>query len=146
VLLPNPNDEYRQMMWVKSIYPMAGKLGVKMRMPSITTRTRVAHEAAAWARAQGKDDIMNEALFRAYFERSADIGNVDVVVALAKEAALDSDALRASLTRHEHLHEVLADEEQAQRYDLSGVPAFICNGKGLIGVQNEEALRKLVVG
>ncbi len=132
------------MMWVKSIYPMAGKLGVKMRMPSITTRTRLAHEAAAWAKTQGQNDRMNEALFRAYFEKSRDIGQIDVLASIAKDLGFDEQALRDSLTRHDNLSEVLADEEQAKQYGLSGVPAFICNGRALIGVQSVESLSKLI--
>jgi len=132
------------MMWVKSIYPMAGRLGVKMRMPSIATRTRLAHEAAAWARLHGAGDAMNEALFRAYFERSEDIGTVEVLVNLAKGLSLDSEGLRNSLITHDHLSDVLSDESLAQNYGLTGVPAFICNGRGLVGVQTTDALRKLI--
>ena len=149
VPLPNPNDEYRQMMWVKSIYPMAGRLGVKMRMPSRATRTRLAHEAAAWARSAGIGEPMNDALFRAYFERSEDIGDPEVLVRLAADiqgGTGDAQSLRESLSRHDHLPAVLADEQLAGQYGLSGVPAFICSGKGLVGVQDVDSLARLVSG
>ena len=132
------------MAWTQSIYPMAGKLGIAMRMPSIATRTRLAHEAGAWARAQGQADAMNSAIFRAYFERSADIGNVEVLAGLAAGIGLDAGALRTALTTQSHLQEVIADEEQAERYGLTGVPAFIWNGHGLVGVQTEKSLEQLL--
>jgi predicted DsbA family dithiol-disulfide isomerase len=132
------------MMWVKSIYPMAARLGVKMRMPKRATRTRLSHETAAWARSVGIGEQMNDALFRAYFERSENIGDPEVLARLAAELDADAAALQESLARHDHLPEVLADEQRAAEYGLSGVPAFICNGKGLVGVQDVDSLARLI--
>jgi predicted DsbA family dithiol-disulfide isomerase len=132
------------MRWVQSVHPLAAKLGVKMRMPSVVPRTRLAHEAAAWARAKGQADAMHDAIFRAFFERSEDIGQIDVLAALAAGAGLDAADLQNSLTLHSHLPKVLADEQQAQNYGLTGVPAFIWNGKGLVGVQTDKNLERLV--
>ena len=77
---------------------MAAKLGVKMRMPSVVPRTRLAHEAAAWARSKGQADIMHDAIFRAFFERSEDIGRTEVLADLAAGIGLDSADLKNSLT------------------------------------------------
>ncbi len=123
---------------------MAAKLGVMMRMPGIAARTRLAHEAAAWAREQGKADAMTDAIFRAYFEKSRDIGNAEVLATLATSIGLDANALNSALASHAHLQEVLDDEAQAQTYGLTGVPAFIWNGHGLVGVQTEKALVGLI--
>ena len=132
------------MMWIRSIQPMASKLGVTMRMPSIAPRTRLAHEAAAWARAEGQAEAMNEAIFRAYFEKSLDIGSPEVLAELARGIGLNAGDLGNSLTFHDRLPEVLADETQAQEYGLTGVPAFIWNGHGLVGVQTEKSLLQLI--
>jgi len=132
------------MRWVQSVQPMAAKLGVKMRMPSVVPRTRLAHEAAAWARANGQADALHDAIFRAFFERSADIGQIEVLADLAANVGLDSADLKHSLALHTHLPEVLADEQQAQNYGLTGVPAFIWNGRGLVGVQTDKNLERLV--
>jgi predicted DsbA family dithiol-disulfide isomerase len=123
---------------------MAAKLGVKMRMPSVVPRTRLAHEAAAWARAKGQADAMHDAIFRAFFERSEDLGQIEVLMDLAAGIGLDAADLKNSLTLHTHLPEVLADEQQAQKYGLTGVPAFIWNGHGLVGVQTDKNLERLV--
>ena len=123
---------------------MAAKLGVKMRMPSVVPRTRLAHEAAAWARAKGHADAMHDAIFRAFFERSEDIGQIGVLADLAAGIGLDAAELKNSLTLHTHLPEVLADEQQTQNYGLTGVPAFIWNGRGLIGVQTDKSIEKLI--
>jgi len=123
---------------------MATKLGVTMRMPSIMTRTRLAHEAAAWARSLGKSAAMNDTIFRGWFERGLDIGNLNILGNLAAGIGLNAEELRHSLTTHSHLPEVLADQEQALKYGLTGVPAFIWNGHGLVGVQTLNSLEGLL--
>ena len=143
--LPDPNSEYLRRAWTDSVSPLAERLGVTMRFPPVKPRTRLAHEAAHWARAQGRFGDYHNEVFRAFFERGEDIGDADVLVALALGLGLDSDSLRQALTSHEFVASVLADEHKAARLGVSGVPAFVANRKGaLSGVQPVENLRRLV--
>ena len=87
---------------------------------------------------------MNDTLFRAYFEQGLDIGKIDVLIQLAAKIGLPQDDLRLALESHTHLPSVLEDEKQASEYGLTGVPAFIYNGHGLIGVQSENSLEHLL--
>jgi predicted DsbA family dithiol-disulfide isomerase len=144
VPLPDASSAYFKRMWEQSIFPLADRLNVKMNFPRVKPRSRLTHEAAAWGRAQGKFEAMNEAIFRAYFEHGEDIGQVEILVALASSLDLDGDALRQALDEHLHLKEVLADEEQAVRYGLTGVPAFIAAGTVLFGVQPADTLEAFV--
>jgi predicted DsbA family dithiol-disulfide isomerase len=131
------------MAWIRSVQPMAAKLGVRMRLPNVRPRSRLAHEAAAWARTQGRFDAMHDAIFRAIWERSEDIGDINVLVRLGVSVGLDQAALRVGLESHECLPEVLADQKLASQYGVTGVPAFIYEGRGLVGVQTEESLARL---
>ena len=125
--------------------PLAERLGVTMRFPPVKPRTRLAQEAAHWARAQGRFEDYHEEIFRAFFERGEDIGDVDVLVALASKLKLDGDSLRQSIISHEFAESVIADEREAARLGVRGVPAFIANRKAaLSGVQPAENLMKLV--
>ncbi len=144
VPLPEAQGEYLRRVWEQSVLPLARQLGVKMMMPSIKPRSRLAHEAATWARQQNRFDEMNEALFRAYFERDQDIGQPQVLVSLADSIGLDGSDLMNSLNQHSHLEEVLVDEQQAAQYGLSGVPAFIAGQTILFGVQSADALEEFV--
>jgi predicted DsbA family dithiol-disulfide isomerase len=45
-----------------------------MKLPPVQPRSRLAHEAARWAREQGCFDDYHAAVFRSFFERGEDIG------------------------------------------------------------------------
>jgi len=141
----DPNSEYLRRGWSDSVAPLAERLGITMKFPPVKPRTRLAHEAAHWARAQEQFDDYHEEIFRAFFERGEDIGDVDVLVALALKLGLDSQSLRQALTSQEFVASVLSDEREASRLGVSGVPAFVANRKAaLSGVQPVENLRKLI--
>ena len=136
----DPNGDYLWRAWHGSVYPLAEQLGMTMHMPPLQPRSRLAHEAAAWARSRGAFDAMNAAIFRAFFERGKDIGDVHVLATLTPDGA----GLERALAEHEFLPVVLRDEERAAAIGLSGVPAFICGLRHAVGVQSADALEHLV--
>src|SRR5512144_2538875 len=81
----DPGGDYLQRAWQNSVYPLAAKLGITMTLPPVQPRTRLAHQAAHWARACGRFDDYHQALFRAFFERGEDIGQVPVLAPLAAD-------------------------------------------------------------
>ena len=116
-----------------------------MKLPPTQPRSRLAHEAAHWARSVGRFDGYHEAIFRAFFERGEDIGKVEVLISLATELGLSGDALRRALETHEFAESVLADERAAEALGVNGVPAFIANRRvALSGAQPLENLQRLV--
>ena len=132
-------------MWGSSVYPLAERLNIRIKLPSLQPRSRRGHEAAHWAKHQGRFSEYNEALFRAFFERGEDISNVDVLSRLASDLGLDGNSLQQALDKDEYLESVLADEREARKLGISGVPAFVANRKAaLSGVQSVENLRKLI--
>lgn len=116
-----------------------------MKLPPIQPRSRLAHEAAHWARSQGFFDAYHEAIFRAFFERGENIGEIEVLKSLAVGLEMESKSLRQALESHEFEASVIEDEREAELLGVSGVPAFIADRKAaLSGVQTVENLKKLV--
>ena len=144
--MPNrqPDDDYLKRVWEQSVHPMAERLGVLMRKPPVRPRSRLAHEAAMWARREGRFEEMNTALFRAFFEDGRDIGDRVVLGDMAESIGLDKGSLIRSLESHEQLNTVLQDEATAARYGLTGVPAFVAGGAVLFGVQPKSGLEELL--
>lgn len=141
----DPKGDYLQSAWKHSVYPLAERLGVKMRLPPLQPRSRLAHQAAHWARGQGRFEDYNAAVFRAFFERGEDIGDMGILAGLAAELGLAGDALRQALERREFEQSVLEDEQTAATLGLRGVPAFVADRKAaLSGVQPVDSLRKLI--
>ena len=141
----DPGGDYLQRAWANSVYPMAERLGVVMRLPPIQPRSRRAHEAARWARDQRQFDGYHAGLFRAFFERGEDIGDTEVLVTLAEKLGLPGDSLRDALHRHSYEPGVVNDERDAQAMGLSGVPAFVADRRAaMTGVQPVENLSELV--
>ena len=141
----DPNGDYLRRVWESSVYPLAERLGMRMRLPPLQPRSRLAHEAAHWARTRGRFDDYNAAVFRAFFERGEDIGSPTVLAALADALDLDGDALRLALERREYEGGVLEDERAAAALGVGGIPAFVANRRAaLSGVQTAENLARLV--
>ena len=141
----DPNGDYLHRIWGSSVYPLAKDLGVDIKLPPVQPRSRRAHEAAHWARRHGKFREYNDALFGAFFQHGEDIGNTDVLARLASDMALDGNDLREAIDKDFYLDNVLADEREAKKLGLRGVPAFIANRKiALSGVQSLESLEKFV--
>jgi predicted DsbA family dithiol-disulfide isomerase len=145
VALPEATSDYFKKMWEQNIYPLADKLGVKMKMPTVKPYSRITHEASKWAESKGKSEAFKEAVFRAYFERSENIGEIETILSIAENLRLDTDSLQKALAANEFLEKVLDDEMEAEMIGINSVPAFVADRKnGLAGLQPFENLKRLI--
>ena len=94
-----PEDPYLPAIWNRSVYPLADKLGVPIKLPSISPqpRTNKAFELLALAQDRGLDHPYSMRILRAFFQEDRDIGDPEVLVALAAEAGIDPDEARQAL-------------------------------------------------
>jgi predicted DsbA family dithiol-disulfide isomerase len=100
-----------------------------------------AHLLIALAGLHGKQDGMVETLFRAYFLEGVDLTRADNLVALARQAGIDSEAASACLSDAAQRQAVLADESHAHALGVSGVPFFVFNRRlAVSGAQEPEIL------
>src|ERR1700761_4107455 len=97
IALIEPDGEYITGIWLNAVYPLAAERNVKMKLPPVAPRSRLAFETAFFSRAAGRFDTVHRALFKGYFEDGRDIGNVDVLLDIADECGVDRTALAASL-------------------------------------------------
>jgi predicted DsbA family dithiol-disulfide isomerase len=128
--LPSLRERYMHDSWRLVIEPLLEELQVTMRFPTVSTRTRKAHEAAAWARGRDAFDRMHEAIYRAYWEDAADIGRIDVLTEIGAGVGLDRSELRVSLDIDQFTERVEQDRAWAARLQLGGVPAYLLQADG----------------
>ena len=107
--------------------------------------SRAALIGAKVAEAQGKGPEYHDAVFRAYWQRANNIGDVEVLAEIAQAIGLEQDAFLAALKDDQYEAQVDADVEQAYYYGLTGVPALIFGQRYLVsGAQPYEVLRQVV--
>lgn len=121
----DPNGDYLHDAWERSVYPMAARRRMPLRLPPLQPRSRKALEAAAYARAAGRFDPMHQAIFRAFFEDGRDIGQPQVLSDLALEAGLDPAALTTALEQGRYTEPVLHDQRLAHELGISAVPTML---------------------
>ena len=131
----DPDGEYLHRVWNASVYPMAKSLGMTLRLPPVQPRSRKAHEAAGYAREEGRFKEMHTALFKAFFEDGKDIGGEEVLLEIGATAGLDREGLRAALREDRYTRKVIADEELSRRLGVASVPTMFV---GLAGEPLEE--------
>ncbi len=94
-----------------------------------TPNTIDSHRLLHWAGEAGLQDAVVEVLFQRYFEQGADIGDREVLVAIAAQGGMDGDEVRARFERGDDLDLVVAQDTNARQMGVAGVPYFIIDGK-----------------
>ena len=90
-----------------------------------TPNTLEAHRLMRLAGADGLQRNIAEAIFRAYFQQGADIGDTETLAALGAAAGMSAESLAAFNAGDAGRHEVLAEDEGYRRAGISGVPSFV---------------------
>ncbi|MHA1108861.1 MAG: DsbA family oxidoreductase [Alphaproteobacteria bacterium] len=111
---------------------------------SHTYNSRLAQEIGTWAESQPGGNAIHDKFFEAYFVDCHNIGDVDVIVDVAKSVGLDEREARAVLAERRFEAAVDADWEKSRSYGVTGVPTFVSNGQGLVGAQPYETLQQLM--
>jgi predicted DsbA family dithiol-disulfide isomerase len=120
----------------------AGKDGLQLRFDIAKPgNTFDAHRLIHLGASMGNRHAVVERFFRGYFCEGSPIGDPETLKRLATEAGLPADAVHAVLTTDAFADEVRADEGEARRLGISGVPFFAIDDRyGVSGAQTPEVL------
>jgi predicted DsbA family dithiol-disulfide isomerase len=104
-----------------------------------------AHRLVRYAARFGHADAMVEALFAAHFSDGLDVGDHQVLTAIAAEYGLDPVSVRRFLATEDESSAVHADNLRAHRLGINGVPCFVVEGTHAIaGAQEPEVIERLL--
>lgn len=110
----------------------------------VTPNTFAAHRLAWLAGQEGKQPAVVLAILNAYFHEGRDIGNVELLGEIARDAGLSPDGVKAFLESDEGTDEVQALTRDARAQGIHGVPHFNIEGFGVSGAQSPEILRQVL--
>jgi predicted DsbA family dithiol-disulfide isomerase len=111
--------------------------------PDVVPNTMDALRLTELARDRGLHEPMHDRLMDAYWKESQNIGDDDVLRALAAEVGLDRDDTDRVLESDEYRDRVLASTAQAQAIGINGIPAFLLDERLLVlGAQPREVFER----
>ena len=136
-------EDIKRMM--EHLRTMGAAYGITFADRPLLSNSRLALQAAEFARDAGKFDPFHEALFAAYFSQGLDIGDPDALRQIAQDTGLDADAVESSVKSGKYLARLEEAKEEAARRGVTGVPTFfIGNKKSIVGAQPLDVFRKVL--
>jgi len=124
---------------------IAGEVGLKMESRDVIINSRRALGAAEFAREHGKYEEMHHALFKAHWELTGKLEDVDDLVRIGEEVGLDGPALREAI--EDGRYEQLLDDtrHQAESVGINAIPAHVFGGRYLVvGAQPYDVFQQVL--
>ena len=124
---------------------VAAQVGLTMEQRDVIINSRRALAAAEFAREQGKFDEMHHALFKAHWERTGRLEDVDDLVRIGAGVGLDAGALREAI--EDGRYDPLIDENRrvATSAGIDAIPAHVFGRRYLVvGAQPYENFKQVV--
>ena len=124
---------------------VAAEVGLIMESRDVLINSRRALAAAEFARERGRYAAMHQALFKAHWELTGRLENVDDLVEIGAGVGLDPDELRQALD--DGRYEAVIDEtrREAESVGINAIPAHVFGSKYLVvGAQPYEAFRQVL--
>ena len=109
-----------------------------------TYNSRLAQEIGAWADTQEGGNVMHDALYRAYFVNTKNIGDPDVLLEIVEANGLSVNEARKVLKERTFKDVVDEDWSKSRQYGVTGVPTFVAAGHGVVGAQPYDTLEKFL--
>ncbi|MCJ0764376.1 DsbA family oxidoreductase [Variovorax terrae] len=110
---------------------------------AVTPNTRLAHRLMFFAAGKGdaaSTEALFESVFHAYFSEGQDIGQAELLAALASRAGFEAQEVRRFLATSAGEREVVAAERQAQLGGVRSVPTLRIGNTLISGAQPAAAL------
>jgi predicted DsbA family dithiol-disulfide isomerase len=110
-----------------------------------TPNSFLSHKLVAYAYKKKKQIDVLESLFYQYFIEGNDIGNLETLIQLSKQANIYDENIKHYLESNIDNQSLLNEQEQAGKIGIKGVPCFIFNKELVVsGAQPKENFIKII--
>lgn len=131
----------------KRLTDLGTSLGIDFRFSAESRiyNTRRAHQLIAWAGEQGRQTAMKMGMFKAYFTDQLNVSDTDVLLNAAEQAGFDRGQAQSALDNPALADQVERELDYWRDQNITGVPAFIINGKYMIpGAQDADTFVQIL--
>lgn len=126
---------------MKHVSQRAEKVGIHFNLEkAIIANSFKAHCLSHYALEQGKQNEMEEALFKAHFCEGKNIGDDDTLGDLAATIGLRRNEAMEAIGNPIYAAAVTADIQEAIQLGISGVPFFVYNRRYAVSGAQDEAV------
>jgi predicted DsbA family dithiol-disulfide isomerase len=126
---------------ISTVSQRAAATGIDFRLEkACIANSFKAHCLSHFALEQGKQNEIEEALFRAHFCEGKNIGETDTLVDLAETIGLHRNETIEALGNPIYAAAVTADIQEAMQLGISGVPFFVFNRRYAVSGAQEESV------
>ncbi|MEZ5894207.1 MAG: DsbA family oxidoreductase [Parvularculaceae bacterium] len=123
-----PDEAFREQMQMQLKAAAVGAgFAFDPAKPTHLPNTLKAHQMIRLAHFDGAQERLALALYAAFWDEGADIGDDETLVRIASEAGLDADNARRDLANPASIAEIRTEAEGFRQAGVSGVPTFIVN-------------------
>lgn len=111
----------------------------------IIPNTFNSHKLIYWSKEYDCHTEVVENLFKAYFEKSKDISNIDILLEIAEDSGLNKEEIRKKFSEDLDNETIIEEEKKNRENGVMGVPTYVINdGITLTGSQSVDSLVKLL--
>ena len=141
-----PEDEYLPRVWKASVYPMAERLGVPIKLPTVSPQpyTRKAFLGLQYAKQEGKGNGYAIAVMKAFFQQNLNIGEDHVLKSILENLELNPARLDEFVNSPQANAQHDADLQYAKRVGIQAVPSLAVGAQFFSGVPSVQALRDAI--
>jgi predicted DsbA family dithiol-disulfide isomerase len=123
---------------------IAAELNLAFGRRTMTYNSRKAQELGKWADEMGCGEAFHMAVYHAYFAEGKNIGQVDVLTAIAADISQDPEEAREAIESGRYAAKVEEDWNRAAELGVTAVPTSIYQGEALVGFQDYAAFQQLI--
>ena len=121
------------------------KIHFQFKKIKVTPNSFLSHKLLAFAYSKKKQNEVLELLFYQYFIEGEDIGNMQQLLKIAKQAVVYEKGIENYLLSTQDNDNLLNEAKQANAIGITGVPCFIFNKKFVVnGAQPKENFVNLI--
>jgi predicted DsbA family dithiol-disulfide isomerase len=124
---------------------VASSVGLTMQSRALIINSRRALGAAEFAREHGKFEAMHRALFKAHWELTGRLEDVDDLVRIGAGIGLDAEELRQAIEEDRYADVIDTNRAEAESVGINAIPAHIFGQRYLVmGAQPYDAFRQVL--